>query len=86
MKFYITFVQFKGICVLSKILSSLSSHFLCKQTKIDISLSSISLIFLLNQIIHQIYSISHYFLSSHTLSHLFFSSYFLLTTKHRLNE
>jgi len=49
------------------------------------SLSSISLFFLLYQTTHQIYYISHLFLSSHTLSHLFLSSHFLLTPKHTIN-
>jgi hypothetical protein len=48
------------------------------------SLSSISLLFLLNQTILQIYSISHIFLSSYTLSHLIFPSHFLSTSKHTI--
>ena len=51
-----------------------------------ISLSSISQIFLFYQTTHQIYSISHLFLSSHTLSHLFLSSQFLFQSKHTLNN
>jgi hypothetical protein len=51
---------------------------------INISLFSISLIFLLYQSTHQIYSNSHLFLSSLTLSRLFLSSYFLSITKHSL--
>lgn len=50
------------------------------------SLSSISLLFFLNQTIHQIYSISHLFLSSHTLSYLLLSSQLLFQTKHTLSD
>jgi hypothetical protein len=62
----------RGIFVLSKL--------------INISLSSISLLFILNQTIHQIYSISLIFLSSHSLSHLFLSSHFLFATKQSISE
>jgi hypothetical protein len=61
---------FKGIVVILKIMNT--------------SLFSISLLFLLYQTIHQIYYISHIFLSSHTLSYLFLSSHFLFTTKHTI--
>jgi hypothetical protein len=53
---------------------------------INTSLFSISLIFLLYQSTHQIYSNSHLFLSSLTLSRLFLSSYFLSITKHSQND
>ena len=69
--FYISF-SIRGILVHFKIINT--------------SFFSISSIFLLYQTTYQINSISHLFLSFHTLSHLFLSSYFLLTTKHYLNE
>jgi hypothetical protein len=53
---------------------------------INISLFSISSIFLLYQPTYQIYSISHLFLSSHTLSYLFLSSHFLTSSKHTIRE
>jgi len=52
-----------------------------------ITLSLLSLLYFTSiNTIHQIYSISHFFLSSYILSYLFLSSQLLFQTKHTLSE
>jgi len=64
---------------------SCQEHY-CLFNNNNISFSSISFFFLLYQTIHQIFSISHPFLSSQTLSYLFLSFQLLFRTKHTVSE